>query len=127
MTPQKAILDSKRTLSWFVSYRRLSPPFQLWPLLAVETEVNGYSKSTNERGPSLVAWLGLSCQYKRFLFCLGCSSRPNKKLFLLSPVTTSIVPITQQARQAVVPGRLSIGMCLMCLIYATERLRFYGP
>ncbi len=25
-----------------------------WPLLAVETDVNGYSKSTNERGPSLV-------------------------------------------------------------------------
>ncbi len=25
-----------------------------WPLLTVETEVNGDSKSTNERGPSLV-------------------------------------------------------------------------
>jgi len=28
MTPQKAILDSMRTLSWFVSYRRLSRQFQ---------------------------------------------------------------------------------------------------
>jgi hypothetical protein len=25
-----------------------------WPLLTVESEVNGDSKSTNERGPSLV-------------------------------------------------------------------------
>jgi hypothetical protein len=28
MTPQNATLDSKRTLSWFVSYRRLSSQFQ---------------------------------------------------------------------------------------------------
>ncbi len=28
MTPQKATLDSMRTLSWFVSYRRLSAQFQ---------------------------------------------------------------------------------------------------
>ncbi len=28
MTPQKTILDSLRTLSWLVSYRRLSPQFQ---------------------------------------------------------------------------------------------------
>ncbi len=28
MTPQKATLDSMRTLSWFVSYRRLLPQFQ---------------------------------------------------------------------------------------------------
>jgi hypothetical protein len=37
-----------------------------WPLLSVETEVNGDSKSTNERGPSLVGLLGFSCRYKRF-------------------------------------------------------------
>jgi hypothetical protein len=52
-----------------------------WPLLTVETEVNGDSKSTNERGPSLVGSLGLSCRYKRFLFCLDCSSRPSTKYF----------------------------------------------
>jgi hypothetical protein len=28
MTPQKATLDSMQPLSWFVSYRRLSPQFQ---------------------------------------------------------------------------------------------------
>jgi hypothetical protein len=34
-----------------------------WPELDVETEVIGDSKSTNERGLSLVDSLGLSCQY----------------------------------------------------------------
>jgi hypothetical protein len=29
-----------------------------WPLLTVETEVNGDSKSTNERGPSLGWFVG---------------------------------------------------------------------
>jgi hypothetical protein len=34
-----------------------------WPLLIVEAEVNGDSKSTKEkRGPSLVGSLGLSCR-----------------------------------------------------------------
>jgi hypothetical protein len=33
-----------------------------WPLLTVETEVNGDSKRTNERGPFLVGSLCLSCQ-----------------------------------------------------------------
>ncbi len=43
-----------------------------WPLLTVETEANGDSRSTYERGPSLVGLLGSWCQYKRFLSCLGC-------------------------------------------------------
>jgi hypothetical protein len=30
-----------------------------WPLLTVETEVNGDSESTNARGPFLVGLLGL--------------------------------------------------------------------
>jgi hypothetical protein len=50
-----------------------------WPLLTVDTEVNGDIKRTNERGPFLVGSLGLSCQYKRFSFCLGYSSRPCTK------------------------------------------------
>jgi hypothetical protein len=37
MTPQKATLDSMRTLSLFVSYRRLSAQFQ-FPLSAVTLE-----------------------------------------------------------------------------------------
>ncbi len=50
-----------------------------WPLLTVETEVNGNSKSTNERGPSLVFLLDSSCRYKRFWFRIGCSSQPSTK------------------------------------------------
>jgi hypothetical protein len=57
-----------------------------WPLLTVEAEVNGDSKSTNERGLSLVGSIGLSCWYKRFLFCLGCPSRPGTKYFFFLAV-----------------------------------------
>ncbi len=56
-----------------------------WPRLSFETEVNGDSKSTNERGLSLVGSLGLSSRYNRFLFCLGCSSRPRTKYFFSCP------------------------------------------
>jgi hypothetical protein len=53
-------------------------------LLAVETEVNGDSKSTKERGPWLVR-----CGY-----------------------LISFVPISQQARQAVVRRLMSLNKCL---------------
>jgi hypothetical protein len=59
-------------------------------LLTVETEVNGDSKSTNERGSSLVGSLGFSCRYKRFLFLLGCYSGPVQNIFFSSPYTISI-------------------------------------
>ncbi len=52
-----------------------------WPLLTVETEVNGDSKSKNESGPFFVGSLGSSCRYKRFLSCLGCSSQLSTKYF----------------------------------------------
>ncbi len=52
-----------------------------WPLRTIEIDVNGDSKSTNESGPFLVGSLGLSCQYKGFLFCLGCFSRTRTKYF----------------------------------------------
>ncbi len=45
----------------------------------VNQSEDGDSKSTNERGPSLVGSSGSSCRYKRFLSCLGCSSRPSTK------------------------------------------------
>ena len=60
------------------------------PLLTIETEVNGDSKRTNERGPFLVGSLGLSCRYKRFLFCLVCSSQPLFKICFPSLSTISI-------------------------------------
>ncbi len=52
-----------------------------WPLLKVETELSGDSTSTTESDIFLVSSLGLSCRYKIFLFCLGCSSRPSTKYF----------------------------------------------
>ncbi len=40
----------------------------------VETEVNGDSKSTDEKGPSLVMSVGLVVPIQETLLCLGCSS-----------------------------------------------------
>jgi hypothetical protein len=77
-----------------------------WPLLTVEIESNGDSKSTNERGPSLVSSLGLSCRYKGFLSRIGSSNQPSTQYF------NPFVSIAQQAGQAVVLGRLSLSMCL---------------
>ncbi len=74
-----------------------------WLLLTVETEVNGDSKSTKEkRGPSLVGSYGLSCWYKRFLFRLGCSSRPSTKYFFLTVVYTFSIPLSPSPSK---PGR----------------------
>jgi hypothetical protein len=78
-------------------------------LLTVEVEVNGDSKSTNERGPSLVISLCLSCRYKRFLFSLGCSSGQLQNIFFLTlHFFNFFVPIAQKAGQAAVLGRLSL-------------------
>jgi hypothetical protein len=85
-------------------------------MLTVETEVNGDSRITNERGPSLVGFLGLSCRFKRFLFFLGCSSEPSTKYFFLTIYYFNyFVPITQQVGQAAVLGRLSLSMCAALL------------
>ncbi len=66
-----------------------------WPLLTVETEVNGDSKSTNEKSPSLVGFLGLPCRFTRFLFCLRLLSA-EYKIFFSSPYTIlTIVDIAQ--------------------------------
>ncbi len=72
--------------------------------MTVETEVNGDSKSTNERG---LPWS--SCQYKRFLACLGFSSRPRKIIFFLTVHFFNLfAPNAEQVWQAVVPARLSL-------------------
>jgi hypothetical protein len=46
--------------------------------------------SMEDFGPSLVCSLGLSWQYKRFLFCFGFSSWPSTNYFFSSPDTISI-------------------------------------
>ncbi len=61
-----------------------------WPLLTVETEVNGDSKSTNERGPSLVSSLGSSYRYTRLLSYLGCSMVSLEQNIFSSPYAISI-------------------------------------
>ncbi len=74
-----------------------------WPLLTVETEVNGDSKSTNEGDPSLVGSLDLSCWYKSFCSALAA-------FFLVVHYFNAFGPIAQQAGQAAVPGRLSLSV-----------------
>ncbi len=72
---------------------------------------------THERGPSLVGSSGSLCQYKRFLFCLGCSSRPVQNIhFLTIHYFNSFVRNGQKAGQAVVPGPLSLNMCLWFIL-----------
>jgi hypothetical protein len=55
-----------------------------WPLLTEETEVNGDSKSTNEKCPSLVGSLGLSCWYKRFFSALAAQVGPVQNIIFLT-------------------------------------------
>ncbi len=71
------------------------------------------SKSTNERDPSLVGLLDLSCPYKRFFFFLGCFGLPCTKYFFLTVHNfNAFAPISQQTGQATVLDRLSFSMCL---------------
>jgi hypothetical protein len=76
-----------------------------WHLLTVETEVNGDSKSTIERGPSLVGSLGSSCRYKRLFILPWLLWSAQEKYFF--PYRTLFQP-----GQAVVQGRLSLNVCL---------------
>ncbi len=73
----------------------------------------GDSKSTDEKGPSLVMFVGLVVPVQETLFCLGCSSWPSTKyIFLTIHYFNSFVPIAQQAGQAAMLGRLSLSMSL---------------
>ncbi len=86
-----------------------------WPLLTVETETNGDSKSTNERSPSLIGSLGSSCQYERFFFCSVLAALVAQYKIYFYPTVhyfNSFVLIAQQAGPAVVQGRLSLDACL---------------
>jgi hypothetical protein len=66
---------------------------------------------------SLVGLLGLSCQYKRFLCSLSCSSWPSTKyIFPYRTLFQWFVSIAQQAGQTAVLGRLKLSMCLWPLV-----------
>ncbi len=58
-----------------------------WPLLTVETEANGDSKSTNERGPSLVVRLSLHAGTKGF--CPSVAALVSSIIFCSSLYTIS--------------------------------------
>jgi hypothetical protein len=63
-------------------------------LLTVETEMKGDLKSSIEWDPSLVGSLGLSCRYKRFLFCHWCFTAQWKIFFPhRTPYLKSSVPL----------------------------------
>ncbi len=83
-----------------------------WPLLTVETEANRDSKSTNERGPSLVVRLSLHASTKGFSPSVAALFSPIQNiLFFTVHYFNSFVRIAQQAGQAVVQGRLSLNVC----------------
>ncbi len=83
---------------------------EMWPLLTVETEVNGESKITNERGTSLVGSLGLSV----LAALVGPIQKKNFNSFVL---------IAQQAGQAAVLGRLSLTVCDS--VYSAHRISMF--
>jgi hypothetical protein len=80
-----------------------------WPQLTVKTEVNGDSKRTNEKGPSLVGSLGLSCvsiRYKRF-----CSALVQYKILFSSLYTILVIPLSPS------PSKLDRQPCwVACLL-----------
>jgi hypothetical protein len=84
-------------------------------LLTVETEVNGDSKSTNEM-KRVLSWLvRWVCRAGKKDFCSAFAALVGpvtKYVFLIVHYFNSFLPIAQQARQAVVLGRLSLSMCL---------------
>jgi hypothetical protein len=69
--------------------------------------VNGDSKSTTERDPSLVGSLD-----KRFLSCLGCSSQPSTKYYFPHRTLFHFIsPLAQQPGKAGVLSRMSLCLC----------------
>ncbi len=72
-------------------------PREGWPLLTNETEVNGDSKSTNERGPSVVDSLGMSCRYNSLCFCSALATLvcPGQNIFSSSYT----IPIQTPSKQ----------------------------
>jgi hypothetical protein len=73
----------------------------------------GDSKSTNERGPSLVA-VRWACRAATRDLCpaLAALVDPVQNIFFLAVHDFRCVHIVQQAGQAVMLGRPSLGMCL---------------
>jgi hypothetical protein len=85
-----------------------------WPLLTVENEVNGDSKSTNERG-SFLGWFARLVLPVQMVFCSALDALVGtvQNNFLLTVhYFNAFVLIAQQAGQAAMLGRLSLSKCL---------------
>jgi hypothetical protein len=61
-----------------------------WPLLSVETEANGDSKRTNERGLSFLVWFVGLFMPVQVIFVLPGLQSVQYKIFFSSPYTISI-------------------------------------
>ena len=82
-------------------------------LLTVETEVNGDSRSTNERGPSLVLRCVRCTGTRDVCPALVAVVGPVRNMYFLTVQHfSSFVPFSRQAGQAVVLGHLSLNVCL---------------
>jgi hypothetical protein len=106
ITPQKATLDSLRTLSWFVSYRRLSSQFQ-FSLSAVTLEyLSQWVQSTmtleithfRPVDPSILTCLPIPTPKKKCAAVTPTPSPPPLPLSLLSGPTYLFFP--PQSRMA---------------------------
>jgi hypothetical protein len=65
----------------FHFWEHKKPDFWYNALLSVETDVNGDSKSTNERGSAMGGLLGMSCWYKNFCSALAALIGPAQNIF----------------------------------------------
>ncbi len=87
-----------------------------WPLLAVETDANGDSGWTYERGPSLAGLMGSSCSTSYFCPVLTALVGPIQHVYFplrIQYFVNSLFPSPSKLHgQAVVSGRLSLNMCL---------------
>jgi hypothetical protein len=87
------------------------------PLLIVEAEANGDSRSTSKRGPFICWLVGLVVPVQEILFCIGCFNRPSKIFSSLYTISLhlSLSPSKLGGHWVVVPGRLIISI-IICLL-----------
>ncbi len=87
----------------------------LWKSVIEDTRAGGlcWLLKLRQIGPSLDGLLASSCQYNRFCPVLAALIDQVQNIFFLTVhYFNSFFPITQKARQAVVPGHLPLNVCL---------------
>jgi hypothetical protein len=79
----------------------------------VKTVANGDSWRTYERGPSLVGSLAPRTSIRYFYPAFAALAGPVQNIFYSTDtISAKMVPIAQQAGQAVMPRRMAFNMCL---------------